>query len=87
MATVRTVGFEADLFATWEHSYVNVLGLGAAVRQALGLGLGGIGRRSAGLSLLCEPPHRPSGGNRSQSSQYLRLYGVSGCLTQGKLGT
>ncbi len=39
----------ARRFATWEHSYVNVLGLGAAVRQALGLGLDAIGRRSAAL--------------------------------------
>jgi selenocysteine lyase/cysteine desulfurase len=39
----------ARRFATWEHSYVNVLGLGAAVRQALGLGLEAIGRRSAAL--------------------------------------
>jgi selenocysteine lyase/cysteine desulfurase len=39
----------ARRFATWEHSYVNVLGLGAAVRQALGLGLDPIGRRSAAL--------------------------------------
>jgi hypothetical protein len=29
----------AGRFATWEHSYVNVLGLGAAVRQALDVGL------------------------------------------------
>jgi hypothetical protein len=28
----------ARRFGTWEHSYVNVLGLGAAVRQALDLG-------------------------------------------------
>src|SRR5262249_23001372 len=34
----------ARRFATWEHSYVNVLGLGAAVRQALGLGLAEIGQ-------------------------------------------
>jgi len=39
----------ARRFATWEHSYVNVLGLGAAVRQALDLGLDAIGRRAAGL--------------------------------------
>jgi selenocysteine lyase/cysteine desulfurase len=36
-------------FATWEHSYVNVLGLGAAVRQALDLGLEAIGQRAAAL--------------------------------------
>jgi len=39
----------ARRFATWEHSYVNVLGLGAAVRQALDLGLEDIGRRTAAL--------------------------------------
>jgi selenocysteine lyase/cysteine desulfurase len=39
----------ARRFATWEHSYVNVLGLGAAVRQALDLGLGAIGRRAVAL--------------------------------------
>jgi selenocysteine lyase/cysteine desulfurase len=39
----------ARRFATWEHSYVNVLGLGAAVRQALDLGLGAIGQRAAAL--------------------------------------
>ena len=39
----------ARRFATWEHSYVNVLGLGAAVRQALDLGLEAIGQRTAAL--------------------------------------
>jgi selenocysteine lyase/cysteine desulfurase len=39
----------ARRFATWEHSYVNVLGLGAAVRQALDLGLGAIGQRAITL--------------------------------------
>jgi selenocysteine lyase/cysteine desulfurase len=39
----------AHRFATWEHSYVNVLGLGAAVRQALDLGLQAIGQRAAAL--------------------------------------
>jgi selenocysteine lyase/cysteine desulfurase len=39
----------ARRFGTWEHSYVNVLGLGAAVRQALDLGLDAIGRRAAAL--------------------------------------
>jgi selenocysteine lyase/cysteine desulfurase len=39
----------ARRFATWEHSYVNVLGLGAAVRQALDLGLEEIGQRSFAL--------------------------------------
>ena len=35
--------------ATWEHSHVNVLGLGAAVRQALDLGLEQIGQRAIAL--------------------------------------
>jgi len=39
----------ARRFATWEHSYINVLGLGAAVRQALDLGLGAIGQRAITL--------------------------------------
>ncbi len=39
----------ARRFATWEHSYVNVLGLGAAVRQALSLGLDVIGQRTVAL--------------------------------------
>jgi selenocysteine lyase/cysteine desulfurase len=39
----------AARFATWEHSYANVLGLGAAVRQALDLGLEAIGQRTAAL--------------------------------------
>jgi selenocysteine lyase/cysteine desulfurase len=39
----------AGRFASWEHSYVNVLGLDAAVRQALALGLDAIGQRSAAL--------------------------------------
>jgi selenocysteine lyase/cysteine desulfurase len=39
----------ARRFATWEHSYVNVLGLGAAARQALDLGLEEIGQRAAAL--------------------------------------
>jgi selenocysteine lyase/cysteine desulfurase len=39
----------ARRFATWEHSYANVLGLGAAVRQALHLGLEEIGQRAAAL--------------------------------------
>src|SRR5215469_10546465 len=39
----------ARRFATWEHSYINVLGLGAAVRQALDLGLVAIGQRAAAL--------------------------------------
>jgi selenocysteine lyase/cysteine desulfurase len=39
----------ARRFATWEHSYVNVLGLGAAVRQALDLGLEAIGQRATAL--------------------------------------
>jgi selenocysteine lyase/cysteine desulfurase len=39
----------AQRFETWENSYVNVLGLGAAVRQALDLGLDRLGSRSAAL--------------------------------------
>ena len=39
----------ARRFATWEHSYINVLGLGAAVRQALALGLAEIGQRAIAL--------------------------------------
>jgi selenocysteine lyase/cysteine desulfurase len=39
----------AQRFETWENSYLNVLGLGAAVRQALDLGLDRIGTRSAAL--------------------------------------
>jgi selenocysteine lyase/cysteine desulfurase len=39
----------ARRFATWENSYVNVLGLGAAVEQALELGLDAIGERAVAL--------------------------------------
>jgi selenocysteine lyase/cysteine desulfurase len=39
----------ARRFETWENSYVNVLGLGSAVRQALDLGLDAIGKRSKEL--------------------------------------
>src|SRR5580658_4634858 len=39
----------ARRFGTWEHSYVNVLGLGAAVRQALDLGLAAIAQRAVTL--------------------------------------
>jgi selenocysteine lyase/cysteine desulfurase len=39
----------AARFGSWEQSYVNVLGLGAAVRQALNLGLDVIGQRAATL--------------------------------------
>ncbi|HYN95273.1 MAG TPA: aminotransferase class V-fold PLP-dependent enzyme [Pilimelia sp.] len=39
----------ARRFETWENSYLNILGLGAAVRQALDLGLDAIGRRTAAL--------------------------------------
>jgi selenocysteine lyase/cysteine desulfurase len=39
----------ARRFETWESSYVNVVGLGAAVRQALDLGLDAIGARSTAL--------------------------------------
>jgi selenocysteine lyase/cysteine desulfurase len=39
----------ARRFETWEYSYVNVLGLGAAVGQALDLGLDAIGGRALAL--------------------------------------
>jgi selenocysteine lyase/cysteine desulfurase len=39
----------ARRFETWENSYVNVVGLGAAVRQALDIGLDRIGERSSAL--------------------------------------
>lgn len=39
----------ARRFETWENSYINILGLGTAVRQALDIGLDWIGRRSAAL--------------------------------------
>jgi selenocysteine lyase/cysteine desulfurase len=39
----------ARRFETWENSYVNVLGLGAAVRQALDIGVDWAGTRSAAL--------------------------------------
>jgi selenocysteine lyase/cysteine desulfurase len=39
----------ARRFGTWEYSYVNVLGLGAAVRQALDLGLAAIAQRAIAL--------------------------------------
>jgi len=39
----------ARRFETWENSYVNVVGLGAAVRQAIDVGLDRVGRRSAAL--------------------------------------
>ncbi len=39
----------AQRFETWENSYVNVLGLGAAVNQALDIGIDRIGERSAAL--------------------------------------
>lgn len=39
----------ARRFETWENSYINILGLGAAVRQALDLGLEEIGRRTKAL--------------------------------------
>ena len=49
----------ARRFETWEHSYVNLLGLGAAVRQALGLGLDAIGERAARAR---RPAARPARG-------------------------
>lgn len=39
----------ARRFETWENSYVNVIGLGVAVRQALDLGPDAIGRRTRAL--------------------------------------
>ncbi|MFD3311955.1 aminotransferase class V-fold PLP-dependent enzyme [Streptomyces sp. NPDC058694] len=39
----------ARRFETWEVSYANVLGLSAAVEQALEIGMEGIGRRAVGL--------------------------------------
>jgi selenocysteine lyase/cysteine desulfurase len=39
----------AQRFDTWEKSYANVLGLGAAVRQALEIGMDQIGERAVGL--------------------------------------
>jgi selenocysteine lyase/cysteine desulfurase len=39
----------ARRFETWENSYVNIIGLGAAVRQALVLGLEAIGERAIEL--------------------------------------
>jgi selenocysteine lyase/cysteine desulfurase len=39
----------ARRFESWENSYVNILGLGAAVRQALDLGLDAIGSRAVAL--------------------------------------
>jgi selenocysteine lyase/cysteine desulfurase len=39
----------ARRFETWENSYINVVGLGAAVRQALDIGLHRIGKRSSAL--------------------------------------
>jgi selenocysteine lyase/cysteine desulfurase len=39
----------AQRFETWENSYLNVLGLGAAVRQALDLGLEAIGERAIAM--------------------------------------
>ncbi len=39
----------ARRFESWENSYVNVLGLGSAVRQALDLGLDRIGARATAL--------------------------------------
>jgi hypothetical protein len=38
---------------SWENSYLNVVGLGSAVRQALDIGLDRIGRRGAALAGGC----------------------------------
>lgn len=51
----------ARRFETWENSYVNILGLGAAAEQALDLGLDEIEKRTASLGArlraqLCELP-------------------------------
>ena len=46
----------ARRFETWESSYVNVVGLGAAVRQALDLGLDAIGARTTALGVLRGAP-------------------------------
>ena len=43
----------ARRFESWENSYVNMLGLGAAVRQALDLGLDQIGERAIALGQHC----------------------------------
>lgn len=45
-----TLRKDARRFETWEHSYANVLGLGAAVDYALDLGLDQIGERTRCLS-------------------------------------
>ncbi|HEX3783817.1 MAG TPA: aminotransferase class V-fold PLP-dependent enzyme [Pseudonocardiaceae bacterium] len=42
----------ARRFETWENSYVNIVGLGCAVRQALDLGLAAIGERTGELGAL-----------------------------------
>ncbi|WP_206428413.1 aminotransferase class V-fold PLP-dependent enzyme [Mycolicibacterium stellerae] len=41
----------AQRFETWENSYVNIVGLGVAVRQALDLGLAEISTRSSNLGV------------------------------------
>jgi selenocysteine lyase/cysteine desulfurase len=41
----------AQRFESWENSYINVLGLGTAVRQALDIGLDRIGKRSFALGV------------------------------------
>jgi selenocysteine lyase/cysteine desulfurase len=40
----------ARRFESWENSYVNVIGLGAAVRQALGIGIEEIAKRTSTLA-------------------------------------
>jgi selenocysteine lyase/cysteine desulfurase len=59
VAEIRSASWDGDRgltwadgarrFESWENSYVNVLGLGAAVRQALQLGTDAIGERTAML--------------------------------------
>ena len=48
----------ARRFETWEYSYLNIVGLGAAVSQALDLGLDAIGARARQLG---GRPARPAG--------------------------
>ena len=48
----------ARRFESWENSYVNILGLGSAVRQALDLGLDQIGERATALGTGCDSSSR-----------------------------
>jgi selenocysteine lyase/cysteine desulfurase len=59
VVNIRAAGWDGDRsfrwadgarrFETWENSYVNIIGLGAAVEQALDLGLDAIGARTLAL--------------------------------------